>query len=107
MQVKDILKEFNLTEDEYKDLRYSMFEESFLVSRSLHEDNLYCWILYFDSDEGCCVIKHDSEVFAEEGFSIELIDCRYCDISYKDMKEIIEICEDFEIEAQKVLKECA
>ena len=107
MQVKDILKKFNLTEDEYKDLRYNMFEESFLVSRSLHEDDLHCEILYFDSDEGCCVIKHDSEVFAEEGFSIELIECGYCDISYKDMKEIIAICEDFEIEAQKVLKECA
>ena len=107
MQVKDILKKFNLTEDKYKDLRYSMFEESFLVSRSLHEDDLHCEILYFDSDEGCCVIKHDSEVFAEEGFSIELIECGYCDISYKDMKEIIAICEDFEIEAQKVLKECA
>lgn len=106
MKVRHILKEFNLTEDEYKDLRYNMSEESFLVSRSLHEDNLYCRILYFDSDEGCCVIKHYAEVFAEEGFSIELIDCRYCDISYKDMKEIIAICEDFEIEAQKVLKEC-
>jgi hypothetical protein len=28
-------------------------------------------------------------------------------MTLKDMKEIIAICEDFEIEAQKVLKECA
>ena len=30
-----------------------------------------------------------SEVFDEEGVSIQLLDCNYCDISFKEMSRIV------------------
>jgi len=104
-KIKELLNKFNLTEEEYEEARYNLTTSSYYIYKEIEfSDVLECSILYFDSDDGVAIIKATAEIFEEEGFSIELIDCKYCDIRYEDMKEIINICENFEILADKLIQ---
>ena len=88
---------FGLTEVDYHECRYNMERESYHV----YKDEWECSVLYFDGDDGVALITGDPEVFAYDGFKIELIDCRYCDIKKLDMVEIIHILEEFEKKANE------
>ena len=106
MKVKELLDKFKLTEKEYAHARYNMSRESYFVHEELsYSDIIECSILYFDSDDGVALLKATAEVFSEDGFSIELIDCRYCDIRYQDMRDIIDIFESYEIKANALIDE--
>ena len=85
---------FGLTEVDYHECRYNMERESYHV----YKDEWECSVLYFDSDDGVALITTDCEVFEDDGFKLELIDCRYCDIKKLDMVEIIHILEEFDEE---------
>jgi len=85
-------EKFELTEDEYHECRCNMESGSYHV----YKDAWECSVLYFDGDDGVALITGDPEVFSYDGFKIELIDCRYCDIRKLDMVEIIHILEEFE-----------
>ena len=76
-------KKFGLTKEEYEKLRYG-----FLPQFVLHTDENSSSALYFDGDDGVVLFQNPSEVFDDLGFSIKLIDCKYCDMSMTDMLEI-------------------
>lgn len=44
--------------------------------------------LYTDGDDGVLKFTSFSEVFDSYGVSVELIDCQYCDLSFKFMEKI-------------------
>ena len=94
MESNKIYKEFNLSEDEYNEHRYGLADPYFIV----HSEPYKCSVLYFDGDDGVVLFTSPSEIFDLKGFSTELIDCSYCDVSLKHMSEILEILNDFEIE---------
>ena len=91
-----IFKEWEMTEKEEHHARYNLTTPSDVSSQDIHEDSLECKVLYFDSDDGVALIRHFCEVFDDDGFSITLIDCNYCDISYADMLEIIQLFKEFD-----------
>ena len=41
-----------------------------------------------DGDDGVMKFTSFSEVFESDGVSVELVDCQYCDLSFKFMEEI-------------------
>ena len=88
-------EKFGLTEDKYNECRYNLSRESFHVYKNFDEEQEECSVLYFDSDDGVALISAYCEVFDEDGFKIELIDCSYCDIKMTDMIEIIYMFEEF------------
>ena len=89
-------EKFGLTEDEYHECRYNLSRASFHVYKNEEDEDQYeCSVLYFDSDDGVALISAYCEVFDEDGFKIELIDCSYCDIKMTDMIEIIYMFEEF------------
>ena len=45
------------------------------------------WCLYTDGDDGIALISI-SEVFEEDGLSIQLFDCVYCDFNYRQLGKI-------------------
>ena len=94
MKSNKIYKEFDLTEYEYKEYRKYLTKSNFFV----HSEPYKCSVLYFDGDDGVVLFTSPSEIFDFKGFSTELIDCSYCDVSLKHMSEILEILNDFEIE---------
>jgi hypothetical protein len=47
-------------------------------------------ILYFDGDDGRAVIKIGCEIFDDEGVTIKLHECNYCDLKWDVVKEIID-----------------
>ena len=94
-------EKFNLTEDEYWECRQNMHTPSYHLAELeecsvLYEEQEECSVLYFDSDDGVALISANSEIFDADGFKIELIDCKYCDIKLTDMIEIIHLFEEFE-----------
>ena len=89
-------EKFNLTEDEYWECRQNMHTPSYHLYEKLEEEQEECSVLYFDSDDGVALISANSEIFDADGFKIELIDCKYCDIKLTDMIEIIRLFEEFE-----------
>jgi hypothetical protein len=96
------VERFGITQKQFSAWIQS-FEHSFLFDSQKSKDGYdeeWMHILYTDGDEGVAIIQHYGECSAEDGFQIELIDCSYCDIRYKDMKEIIETFEEFERESQ-------
>ncbi len=101
MKLKELLKKFKLSKEEYYEIRRNLNFEDFLFVRDLNGEILECSALYFDSDDGVAFIKHDCQVFDEAGFSIELIDCNYCDIKYSHMKEIMLLFKDSMAEFKK------
>ena len=94
MKSNKIYNEFDLSEDEYNEHRYSLADPYFIV----HSEPYKCSVLYFDGDDGVVLFTTPAEIFDTTGFSTELIDCSYCDVSLKSMSEILEILNDFEIE---------
>ena len=94
MKQNKIYEMFDLTEDEYKEHRYALNKYCFFI----HSESHSCSVLYFDGDDGVALFKNPSEIFDTTGFSIELIDCSYCDVSLKDMSEILEVLNNFEVE---------
>jgi hypothetical protein len=89
-------EKFGLTEDKYNECRYNLSRESFHVYKNFEEEQEECSVLYFDSDDGVALISAFCEIFEADGFKIELIDCKYCDIKMTDMIEIIYMFEEFE-----------
>ena len=81
---------FGLTADEYDKCRFNLY----LPSYHIYKDENEFSVLYFDSDDGVALISSSCEMF-EEGLSIRLIDCQYCDIETKDMSVILSSIEDF------------
>ena len=75
-----VYKKFGLAKEEYEKLRYG-----FLPQFVLHTDEHLAAALYFDGDDG---------VVDELGFSITLIDCKYCDISMTEMLDIAHTLDD-------------
>ena len=53
-----------------------------------NEDQSTC--LYTDGDQGFATIS-TSEVFDEQGITVALIDCAYCDFDFKELKNIYRI----------------
>jgi len=51
------------------------------------------------------LIKHCCSVHAVDGFTIQLIECNYCDIDYDDMESIIEEFKIFDHEYEKYMDE--
>jgi len=100
-KMEELLKQFKLSKEQYHDIRTNMQFEDFLFIRDINGETVECSALYFDSDDGVALIKHDCQVFEEEGFSIELIDCKYCDIKYKHMQEIMLLIKDSIAECKK------
>ena len=94
MESNKIYNEFDLSEDEYNEHRYGLVDPYFIV----HSEPYKCSVLYFDGDDGVVLFTSPSEIFDFKGFSTELIDCSYCDVSLKHMSEILEILNDFESE---------
>ena len=94
MESNKIYKEFDLSEDEYNEHRYSLADPYFIV----HSEPYKFSFLYFYWYYGVVLFITPAEIFDTTGFSTELIDCSYCDVSLKHMSEILEILNDFEIE---------
>ena len=94
MESNKIYNKFDINEDEYNEHRYGLAGSYFIV----HSEPYKCSVLYFDGDDGVVLFTSPSEIFDLKGFSTELIDCSYCDVSLKHMSEILEILNDFEIE---------
>ena len=99
-----IFKEFNMTEKEYHHARYNLTTSSYVIYQDMHEDSFGCKVLYFDADDGVALISHYAETFDDDGFTIKLVDCNYCDIRYGDMLEIILLFEEFNEAIDKKLE---
>ena len=56
------------------------------------EEKVYAYTrvscLYTDGDGGVMFFCTNSEIFEEQGMTMELINCSWCDISYEDFEEI-------------------
>tara|TARA_R100001463_G_scaffold78473_1_gene132759 strand:- start:224 stop:568 length:345 start_codon:yes stop_codon:yes gene_type:complete len=104
-EIKELLEKYNLTVEQYKEARYNMNGANYFLSKQCDEESeeMWCSVLYFDSDDGVAELTSGSEIFSEEGFIIKLIDCGYCDILFEDMKSIIDIFEDFEKTAHEII----
>ena len=96
---------FGLTKEQYRECMTNFIPNFYIDKRVSEEpyDEEYIEVLYLDGDEGVALISHYCECFSGEGFKIELIDCKYCDILYSDMIEILEIFKEFEEDYQKKL----
>lgn len=100
MKIKELLEKFDITEKEYYQHRYNMTQSKILV----HEDVVAyeCLILFFDSDDGVALITYPSDM-GDNIFSIELIECGYCNIGFNDMEQIIDKFRDFECRAENIV----
>ena len=89
---------FGLTKEQYWECRQDFIPKFYIDKVESEEpyDEEYIEVLYLDGDDGVALISHYCECFSDEGFKIELIDCKYCDIQYSDMIEILEIFKGFE-----------
>ena len=96
---------FGLTKEQYRECMTNFIPNFYIAKRVSEEpyDEEYIEVLYLDGDDGVALISHYCECFSDEGFKIELIDCKYCDIQYSDMIEILEIFKEFEEDYQKKL----
>jgi hypothetical protein len=109
-EIKELLETYNLTVEQYEEARYNMNGDingaTYFLNKKCDEasEEMYCSVLYFDSDDGVAELTSDSEIFSEKGFIIKLIDCNYCDILFEDMKSIINIFEDFETTAHEIIR---
>tara|TARA_R110000822_G_scaffold77976_1_gene186822 strand:- start:102 stop:410 length:309 start_codon:yes stop_codon:yes gene_type:complete len=101
--IKEMCKEFNITEDKYYEYNSNMRTPRFLVNKISDEDEDYCSILYFDSDGGVAFLSNSTDMFSEGAFQLKLIDCNYCDIPFSKMKEMISVIEKFEIECMETV----
>jgi hypothetical protein len=57
-------------------------------STRIHTSESELAVLYFDRDEGAALFSASNENFEEEGFSMRLLDCTYCDIDFHAMSWI-------------------
>ena len=101
--IKEMCKEFNITEDEFYEYNSDMSTPRFLVNKVSNEDEDYWSILYFDSDGGVAFLGNSTEMFSGGAFQLKLIDCNYCDIPFSKMEEMIAVIERFEIECTEIV----
>ena len=95
--VKNLCKRFNITLKEY-DKRNSagLFTNDYpnwVISEGNYKDSeTYSppEILYFDGDDGRAIIKIGCEIFDDEGVTIELHECAYCDLEWETVKNLID-----------------
>lgn len=57
-------------------------------STRIHTSESELAVLYFDRDEGAALFSASNDNFEEEGFSVRLLDCTYCDIDFLAMSWI-------------------
>ena len=89
------LKDFGLTEEMYFKHRCGLGHPT----RWRHEDigdGGYRTVsfLYLDADDGAMLFKTANDIFEENGFSVKLVDCNTCDISFDDMMYIVHLLLD-------------
>lgn len=58
-------------------------------STRIHTSESELAVLYFDRDEGAALFSASNDNFEEEGFSVRLLDCTYCDIDFHAMVWIL------------------
>lgn len=78
--------------EEYQKWRVSFMPDVMYKHTSIEEEGHVTYLLdclYTDGDDGVMEFTSTSEVFDEEGVSIQLLDCNYCDISFKEMSSIV------------------
>lgn len=81
MDQTKILNKYNFkTHLELEDWCFA-FEEDWLVDDDIDE------VLYTDGDDGLAKIRL-SECWGEDGLSIELVECKYCDFHIDSLKKI-------------------
>lgn len=79
--------------EEYQKWRVSFIPDVMYKHTSMKDEEgdvtylLDC--VYTDGDDGVMEFTSMSEVFEGEGVSIQLLDCNYCDISFKEMSSIV------------------
>jgi hypothetical protein len=82
-------KNFGLTFDEYCHAYDSMRDLGSCpckgCSTRIHTSESELAVLYFDRDEGAALFSAMNDNFEEEGFSVRLLDCTYCDIDFHAM----------------------
>ena len=89
--IADIAKHANMEEKTYRRdptsgvVNYFMFGDE--------EAGIYN-IAYTDGDGGLMLFEGYCETFEEQGVSMRLIDCTYCDISYSLMATIMQELEE-------------
>jgi hypothetical protein len=46
--------------------------------------------VYTDGDDGVMLFEGYSEIFDEQGITVRLLGCTYCDITYDEMHDIVQ-----------------
>ena len=97
MNETKIYKKYGLTKAEYFDYREGMGGASYHLHATFFNvgDNQEPSILYLDGDGGGAILTGDSEIFETEGFSIKLLDCNWCDMSFTLMKDIADTIQSY------------
>lgn len=89
-------KNFGLTFDEYchaYDWNYTVGLGECSCkgcSTRIHTSESELAVLYFDRDEGAALFSAVNDNFEDEGFSVKLLDCTYCDIDFNAMEWIVD-----------------
>jgi len=86
----DIAKSANISEETLR-MYHSGYEPFYLMYGD--EDGIYKTI-YMDGDGGLMLFEGYCEMFEEQGVSMRLIGCTYCDISYSLMTKIMQELEE-------------
>jgi|TARA_R110000824_G_scaffold168569_5_gene345538 hypothetical protein len=63
-------------------------------STRMHTSESKLAVLYFDRDEGAALFSAVNDNFEEEGFSMRLLHCTYCDIGFDTMPALLETLKD-------------
>lgn len=96
-------KDFGLTFDEYCHAYDSMMVERVERGRKglgecpckgcstrIHTSESELAVLYFDGDEGAVLFSAVNDNFEDEGFSVKLLHCTYCDIDFNAMEWVVD-----------------
>ena len=79
-------------EETAADFEFSCAEEMILWANTMQPDHIMSKMkgstLYTDGDSGLALIGM-SEVFDDEGISIQLINCNYCDFDFDVLNDIV------------------
>jgi len=90
--------------EEYQRWRVSFMSAITYKHKSIEEEGHVTHLLdclYTDGDDGVMEFTSMCDVFDEEGVSIQLLDCNYCDISFKEMSSIVRKLKKFNSQTGK------
>tara|TARA_S200002703_G_scaffold142821_1_gene135409 strand:- start:166 stop:465 length:300 start_codon:yes stop_codon:yes gene_type:complete len=85
--LEDIAKRANISEETLRMYRRD-FEPFYFMYEDI-EEGIYKTV-YTDGDGGLMLFEGHCEMFEEQGVSMRLIDCTYCDIPYSLMTKIMQ-----------------